>query len=128
MKNKEIPMVPGRKSSLPTIYGDTPSFLGCRVIRSNTIKDGVDIVFAGVPWEGTITWGSFSGCELATRTIRHASARYGGFLPEYEIDIFDYLHIEDMGDISVDPNVPEKSMENVYEKTSCERDYSCFQW
>jgi agmatinase len=114
MKIKEIPMVEGRKLSMPVIYGDTPSFLGCSVINPN-LSRGFDVIFAGVPWEGTITWGSYSGCELAPRSIRHAAARYGGYLPEYEIDIFDYLKIGDLGDISVSPNDPEKSMKSVFE-------------
>ncbi|MGE5698956.1 MAG: agmatinase family protein [Deltaproteobacteria bacterium] len=113
-----VPMVAGRKSSLPLIYGDTPSFLGVEVLRRNRLEKGFDVIFSGVPWEGTITWGSFTGCELATRTIRHASARYGGFLPEYELDLFDYLKIGDAGDVVVNPNDPAETMNNVF-KAMC---------
>lgn len=113
MNTKKIPMVHGRKLSMPLIYGDTPSFLGCSVINPN-LSRGFDVIFAGVPWEGTITWGSYSGCELAPRSIRHAAARYGGFLPEYDIDVFDYLRIADLGDISMYPNDPEESMKSVF--------------
>lgn len=116
MSKKDIPMIPHRKYSMPIVYGDTPSFLGCPVLNSNSIKEGFDVIFAGVPWEGTVTWGSFSGCELAPRSIRHAAARYGGFLPEYEIDLFDYLTIADLGDITVNPNDPEETMERVFDK------------
>lgn len=115
MINKEIPLVPGRKVSLPTVYGDTPSFLGCDVLSPKKMKRGFDVIFSGAPWEGAITWGSFSGCELAPRSIRHAAARYGGFLPEYEIDLFEYLRIGDLGDISINPNEPEESMRNIFE-------------
>ena len=119
MNKKKIPMVPGRKPSLPVVYGDTPSFLGCEVLKSNPYQGGFDVIFAGIPWEGTVTWGSFSGCELAPRSIRHAAARYGGFLPEYEIDLFDYLEIGDIGDLSVNPNNPEETMKNIFDK-ACE--------
>ncbi len=115
MNSNDLPMVPNRKSSLPKIYGDTPSFLGSQVLDVNSIQAGSDVIFAGVPWEGTVTWGSFSGCELAPRTIRHAAARYGGFLPEYEIDLFDYLKLGDVGDIQVNPTSPRETMRNVYE-------------
>jgi len=115
MNKNDIPMVPGRKGSLPIIYGDTPSFLGCPVLPAKGLKQRFDIIFAGVPWEGTVTWGSFSGCELAPRTIRHASARYGGFLPEYELNLFDYLEVRDVGDILVNPNDAEETMKNVFE-------------
>jgi guanidinopropionase len=118
MNGKDIPMVPNRKTSLPKVYGDTPSFLGSPVLDVNSITDVRDVIFAGVPWEGTVTWGSFSGCELAPRTIRHAAARYGGFLPEYEIDLFDHLKLADIGDISVNPTSPRETMQNVYEAMS----------
>jgi guanidinopropionase len=112
--NNNIPMVPNRKASLPKVYGDTPSFLGIPVLNQTTLRKGYDVIVAGVPWEGTVTWGSFSGCELAPRTIRHAAARYGGFLPEYEMNLFDYLKLGDMGDVSVNPNNPSETMKNVH--------------
>jgi guanidinopropionase len=112
---KDIPMVPNRKSMLPVVYGDTPSFLGVDVLDQRSLPKGYDAIVAGVPWEGTITWGSFSGCEHAPRTVRHASARYGGFLPEYEINLFDYLQIGDIGDTTVNTSDPADTMKNVYE-------------
>ncbi len=114
MRSNEIPMVPNRKAVLPRVYGDTPSFLGCPVLNSKDISKGYDFIFAGVPWEGTVTWGSYSGCEFAPRSIRHAAARYGGYLPEYDIDLFDYMTIADAGDVVVDPNSPEATMGSVY--------------
>ena len=114
MHSKEIPMVPNRKASLPRVYGDTPSFLGVPVVDPANLPHGLDVIVAGVPWEGTVTWGSFSGCELTPRSVRHASARYGGFLPEYEIDLFDHLRLGDMGDVPVNPNAPSETMGNVH--------------
>ncbi len=111
-----IPMVSNRKSSLPLIYGDTPSFLGCDIIESREEVKGFDVVIMGIPWEGTITWGSYSGCELAPKAIRHASARYGGFLPEYGINLFDYLTIGDFGDVAVNPCDPADTMKVVEAK------------
>ncbi len=113
MRDKNIPMVENRKSQLPTVYGDTPSFLGVPVLDLNRLPRGCDVVVAGVPWEGAVTWGSYSGCELAPRSIRHASARYGGFLPEYAIDLFDHLSVGDVGDISVNPTRPRETMAGV---------------
>ena len=114
MKNKDIPMVPNRKASLPVVYGDTPSFLGVDVLDPRSLEKGYDVIVAGVPWEGTITWGSFSGCEHAPRSIRHASARYGGFLPEYEMNLFDYLNVGDIGDTVVNTGSPSETMKNVF--------------
>ena len=118
MNNKDIPMIPNRKASLPRVYGDTPSFLGVPVVNAETLVTGCDVIIAGVPWEGTVTWGSFTGCELAPRSIRHAAARYGGFLPEYEMNLFDYLRIADIGDVVVNPNDPSETMRNVHQTMS----------
>jgi len=76
------------------------------------------VVFLGVPWEGTITWGTFSGCELATKTIRHASARYGGYLPEYDVDVLERLILGDGGDVRVVPGDSESTMAEVHAAAS----------
>jgi agmatinase len=115
MENKRIPMVENRKSGMPVVYGDTPSFLGVPLVDSGKLPKGYDVIIAGVPWEGAVTWGSFSSCELAPKAIRHAAARYGGFLPEYGIDLFDYIKIADAGDVTACPNSPERTMANVFD-------------
>ena len=115
MNRNEIPMVAGRKASMPTVYGDTPSFLGVPVEPQSGPVRGYDVIFAGVPWEGTITWGSYAGCELAPRSIRHAAARYGGFLPEYDINVFDYLKMADIGDVPVHAMDARATMQGVYD-------------
>ncbi|MEM1032236.1 MAG: agmatinase family protein [Myxococcota bacterium] len=94
------PMVAGRAASLPRVYGDTPSWLGVPVISRAGERPADAIVF-GVPWEGTVTWGSFGGCELSPRMIRHAAARYGGYVPEYEVNLFDTLDVADLGDVAL---------------------------
>lgn len=111
---REVPMVPGRKVALPRVYGDTPTFLGVPRLDAVPAGEPPDAVVMGVPWEGTVTWGSYTGCELAPRSIRHASARYGGFLPEYDIDVFDHLSVADAGDVPVDPNSPAETMAHVF--------------
>ncbi len=87
---------------LPVLYGDTPTLFGQPHVQPDALEGTADVAVSGVPWEGTITWGSWSGCELAPRTIRQASARYGGFLPEYGIDAFDHLRLVDCGDVVID--------------------------
>lgn len=113
MDRSHIPMIPGRRNALPLVYGDTPSFLGCDVLDRPPEGPGFDVLVAGVPWEGTVTWGSYSGCELAPRSIRHAAARYGGYLPEYDINLLDHLRIGDIGDLALHPNDPEATMQAV---------------
>lgn len=113
---RNLPMIPGRKAGLPRVYGDTPTFLGVpRVDLRSPPSPPPDAIVVGVPWEGAVTWGSFTGCELAPRTIRHAAARYGGFLPEYDLDLLEHLRLADAGDVAVDPNSPAETMARVFE-------------
>ncbi|MDA8345589.1 MAG: agmatinase family protein [Thermaerobacter sp.] len=89
-------------ASLPVLYGDTPTLFGKPFVRPEDLRGRADVAISGVPWEGTVTWGTWSGCELAPRTIRQASARYTGFLPEYGVDAFDHLRLADCGDVVID--------------------------
>jgi len=99
MKNKPVCYVPERV--IPEIYSGTPTFLGIPKISSKEELADNDIVVMGVPWEGICTWGSYTDCELSTKTIRSASARYGGYMLDYDIDVFDYFTAGDYGDSAV---------------------------
>ena len=96
MKNKPICYVPGRET--PEIYSGVPSFLGLPVIESEEDLKNSDIVFMGVPFENVCTWGKYSNVELGTKVIRDASLRYGGYLPDYDLDVFDHFSGADFGD------------------------------
>jgi agmatinase len=107
---------PGRE--IPEIFSGVPSFMGLPVIQEkNSIKD-YDVVVMGAPWEGIVTWGSYSGCELATKSIRSASIRYSGFLPEIGFDIFDYLKVGDYGDAPTNPGDIKKTLESIQDKAA----------
>ncbi len=99
MENKPICYVPSRK--IPEVFSGVPTFAGLPKIEKKEELSDKDFVVMGVPWEGVCTWGGFSGCELSTKTIRQASARYGGFFPDYDIDIFDHMSGGDYGDTAV---------------------------
>ncbi len=99
MDNKPICYVPERV--IPEIYSGTPTFLGLPKIDTVDELKNYDVAFMGAPWEGPCTWGPFSGCELATKTIRTASARYAGYLADMDMDIFDYFTGGDYGDTAV---------------------------
>src|SRR5690606_9876407 len=70
------------------LYGNTPCFLGAENVSKSKNLSGVDAVVYGVPWEGAVTWGDYTGCELGPKVIRLCSARYSGYLPELDhIDV-----------------------------------------
>ncbi|MEE9913302.1 MAG: agmatinase family protein [Deltaproteobacteria bacterium] len=91
------------RKPLPHVSEGVPSFLCAPVIRDPSELSRYDAVFMGVPWEGRSTWCDHLRCADAPEAARRASARYGGFLPELEMDIFDTLSIGDFGDVEVNP-------------------------
>lgn len=85
------------------IYGNTPPFLGAKNGTVEQIQDA-DVLIYGVPWEGAVTWGDYTGCELGPKVMRLSSGRYSGYLPELNhIDVFEHLKLADLGDIDVVP-------------------------
>ncbi|CDQ38952.1 MULTISPECIES: agmatinase family protein [Virgibacillus] len=87
------------------IYGNTPCFLGATKLKisSEQIQD-YDVLIYGVPWEGAVTWGDYTGCELGPKAIRLNSARYSGYLPELDhIDVLSHYQLADLGDVDVVP-------------------------
>lgn len=99
MKNKPICYVPDRE--IPEVFSGVPSFLGLQPIKNDKDLEASDIVVLGVPWEGICTYGGYSSSELTTKKVREASVRYGGYLPDYDFDIFDYMTGGDFGDVAV---------------------------
>lgn len=84
------------------LYGDTPTAFGKDAMGPEDFNNMVDVAVSGVPWEGSPTWAGWSGCILAPKTIREASVRLSGFVPEYGLDAFDWLRLADAGDVNVD--------------------------
>ncbi len=110
------------RSDIPQICCGVPSFLGVKAVRSEDELDGHDAAVIGVPWEGPVTWGGPSGCELATKTIREASLRYGGYLPEFDYDLFDYITVCDYGDVAVVPGDGAATNRRIREKAAAALD------
>ena len=117
-KPTKSPMDPGSREALPHLFGGLPTMLGGPPLDLGSKGQGPDIVFLGVPWEGTLTWGSYSGCELSTKTVRQASARYGAYLPEYDLDAAAHLSWADAGDVAVVPGDPDATMAAIRSATA----------
>ncbi|WP_339227275.1 agmatinase family protein [Oceanobacillus sp. FSL K6-2867] len=97
------------------IYGNTPCYLGGKKVnlKDNSFKDR-DVLIYGVPWEGAVTWGDYTGCELGPKAIRLNSARYSGYLPELNhIDVFSHYKIGDLGDVDVVPADTAETMDRI---------------
>lgn len=97
------------------IYGNTPCFLGGKKVSlgDDSTKDR-DILIYGVPWEGSVTWGNYTGCELGPKVIRLNSARYSGYLPELNhIDVKEHYTFGDLGDVDVVPADTRETMQRI---------------
>lgn len=116
MKNKPICYVPGRE--IPEIFSGTPTFLGLPKISTKEEMKDFDLVVMGAPWEGVCTYGPYSACELSTKIIREASVRYGGYLPDYDLDVFDYFTGGDFGDCAVQNGNYDFTFESIRKKYS----------
>ena len=96
------------------LYGNTPTFLGAKNLSNQDSLDDVDAVVYGVPWEGAVTWGDYTGCELGPKVMRLTSGRYSGYLPELDhIDVFEHVKLGDVGDVDVVPADVEETMERI---------------
>lgn len=115
MKNK--PTCYEKRAPIPELYSGIPTFLGLPKVSAEEI-DQHDVIIMGAPWEGICTTGSFTGCELGTKTIRRASLRYGGYLPEFDFDAFDHLSAGDFGDAPVFPGDDERTFDSIEEKAA----------
>ena len=114
MEKKPECYVPGK--TIPEIYSGTPTFMGLPKIENKDALAKFDVAFSGIPWEGICTWGGPSGCEIAAKTIRQSSIRYGGYLPEFDTDVFDSLTGGDYGDIITANGNIELTHQHIYNK------------
>ncbi|MUV38975.1 Agmatinase [Lentibacillus sp. JNUCC-1] len=97
------------------LYGNTPCFLDGKKVSLNdeSIADR-DVLVYGVPWEGAVTWGDYTGCELGPKVIRLNSARYSGYLPELDhLDVLEHYQIGDLGDVDVVPANTIETMDRI---------------
>jgi len=82
-------------------------------------NEDIDAIVYGVPWEGAVTWGDYTGCELGPKVMRLASGRYSGYLPELDhIDVFEHIKLGDIGDIDVVPADVEETMKRITDFSS----------
>ncbi|WP_430790895.1 agmatinase family protein [Virgibacillus flavescens] len=97
------------------IYGNTPCYLGGKKVNlEDDSTNDRDVLVYGVPWEGSVTWGDYTGCELGPKVIRLNSARYSGYLPELNhIDVNEHYTFGDLGDVDVVPADTKETMRRI---------------
>ncbi|MGQ9787776.1 MAG: arginase family protein [Candidatus Hadarchaeaceae archaeon] len=91
-----------QKMLIPTVYGDVPTFLGAPVARRKRDLKGADAAFLGLPSQGAeMLVGREIGINMMdTVRLRKASIKYGGYLPELDIDVLEQINLVDCGDVA----------------------------
>jgi agmatinase len=106
-------------TEVPTLREDVPSFLGVPVARSRAELAGADVAVIGVPYDRPPTAGrpadQWSGYRDAPISVRKGSLRFRGYLPEYDLDVFEHLRVVDYGDAEIVDDVS-RSIDNVARK------------
>lgn len=98
------------------LYSGVPSYLGLPVAHTPEDLKQYDFAVLGIPWEGGCTIGGYSTCVIAPKTIRDTSIRYVGYLPDYDVDIFDTMNLCDYGDVPVQNGNYEFTFEQIRKK------------
>ena len=102
------PSDPVVSMQLPRHYGSVPTLFGSPPARTAGDLAGADIVFLGVPWQAPVpdsrigaAGSNYFGTNLTPSTFRTNSVKYGGYLPELNIDVFERLRLMDYGDVEI---------------------------
>ena len=97
---------------LPRHYGSVPTLFGAPAPESGTELGKADVAFMGIPWQAPVpdsrigaAGASYFGTNLTPQTFRTNSVKYGGYLPERDVDVFAALRFVDYGDVPIDQDL-----------------------
>lgn len=102
----------GRRE-FPLVAPETPSFMSRPVARAPEDLAGADVVIIGAPYVAAED-GKYAGVAMeewieAPKRVRQQSARYpGGYIQDFDLELFDHITMVDYGDA----DIPQDVMEN----------------
>ena len=118
IKTKQSPYFSSRKK-FPMLMAETPTFMGIPVAKTLSDIKGADAVIIGAPYVATSSE-EYMGVSKhewiqAPKRVRQQSIRYrSGYIQDFDIDIFEKLHVVDYGDAEIPPEVmTNQSPENI---------------
>ncbi|MDP6483001.1 MAG: arginase family protein [Nitrospinota bacterium] len=95
-------MDPIHHSTLPCVYADVPTFLAVPLARSPADLQRADAAVVGAPYQGVPGPGRvYRDSRMTPLRLRQDSIKYGGYLPELGIDVFEHLRLVDYGDAPI---------------------------
>src|SRR5262245_15391336 len=102
------PSDPIMQMLLPRVYGSTPTLFGAPLAETPEQLRGADFAFLGVPWRAPTpdsrmggAAANYEGTLLTPSQFRANSVKYGGYLPELDLDVFEHVRLVDRGDAEV---------------------------
>jgi agmatinase len=126
------PSDPTMRMLVPRLYGGTPTLFGAPLAEREEDMQAADVAFLGVPWRaptpdsrsGTAA-ANYEGTLLTPSQFRSNSLKYGGYLPELDIDVFEHLRVVDRGDAEVVRDMGQ-TLANVEAEVSAMLDAGCY--
>jgi len=94
-------------ASRPLHYGSVPTLFGAPPAEKPGDLSGIDVAYLGIPWSAPPSAGrsasiaQFAGTSLTPDAMRTNSIKYGGYLPELELNVFEHLKVADYGNVDV---------------------------
>lgn len=102
------PTDPIAQMLVPRLYGSVPTLFGAPLAEKAEDLRGADVAFLGVPWRAPTpdsrmggSAANYAGTLLTPSDFRTNSIKYGGYLPELDLDVFEKLKFVDYGDAEV---------------------------
>jgi len=126
-----LPTAPVSQSMVPRLYGGIPTIYGAPLAESIDDLRAADVAFLGIPWSAPspdsrpgVAAAAFAGTQLTPGTFRQNSLKYGGYLPELDVNVFERLKLVDYGDVGVANDV-NSALEEAYRVTGEVLDAGC---
>jgi arginase family enzyme len=100
------------RRDFPLLAPETPSFMGCKVVKTARGLKGADVVIIGAPYVAA-SGGLYAGVPMedwiaAPKRVRQQSARYpSGYIQDFDLDVFETIKMVDYGDADIPPEVME---------------------
>lgn len=126
------PSDPTMRMLVPRLYGGTPTLFGAPLAESVDDLRSADVAFLGVPWRaptpdsrsGTAA-ANYEGTLLTPSQFRSSSLKYGGYLPELDVDVFAHVKVVDKGDAEVVRDM-RQTLENVENEIAAMVEAGCY--
>ncbi|HYM70605.1 MAG TPA: arginase family protein [bacterium] len=93
---------------VPRVYGSVPTLFGAPLAENAAQLQSADVAFLGVPWRAPTpdsrmgkAASNYEGTLLTPAQFRVNSLKYGGYLPELDVDVFEHFRVVDRGDVEI---------------------------